>query len=330
MSVYVDHQQRIFQGMLMSHMVADSSEELLAMADAIGVQRRWIQKAGTAEEHFDIADSKRTLAIAKGAIAVTSREIVAVIQRKRRVGAFPRRRTVSQWSPEERAVHEALIAVETRDRLHPHMRAAALLLAEAQDAVADYVDGVPAESAPIAAGGRGDWGCTYTGLQFYPQDPRPEEICIEDIAHALSNLCRFAGHCREFYSVAQHSVLVSENCAPADALAGLLHDAPEAYIVDVPRPLKYAAGMEAYRALEARYNQVVADRFGLPTLVPPSVKRADDVLLATEARDLMPPASVSRWCLAEAPASWIQIVPLPPREAEQLFLEQYRELAEVG
>src|SRR5271165_7548492 len=85
---------------------------------------------------------------------------------------------------------------------------------------------------------KGDWIQTYTGRVMYPLDPRPEEINIIDIAHALSNLCRFTGHVRTFYSVAEHSVRVSQHCDPKDALWGLLHDASEAYLADMSRPMK--------------------------------------------------------------------------------------------
>src|SRR5579885_2784587 len=84
----------------------------------------------------------------------------------------------------------------------------------------------------------GDWIQTYCGVAFYPLDPRPEEILIEDIAHALSMLCRFTGHVKRFYSVAQHCVYVSHRCDPKDALWGLLHDAAEAYLNDISRPVK--------------------------------------------------------------------------------------------
>jgi hypothetical protein len=88
----------------------------------------------------------------------------------------------------------------------------------------------------------GDFMQTYTGRQYWPMDPRPHEVYIEDIAHSLSLQCRYAGHCIKFYSVAEHSVLIARHLAatraPEVAFAGLLHDAPEAYCVDIPRPLK--------------------------------------------------------------------------------------------
>jgi len=172
---------------------------------------------------------------------------------------------------------------------------------------------------------RGDWGCTYTGRHYWPEDPHPCDLAITDIAHALSNMCRFGGHCREFYSVAQHSVLVSHLCDPADALWGLLHDASEAYIVDVPRPLKRAPGMEGYRLYEEAAMRAVCEWAGLSYTMPRSVKRADEILLATEARDLMPPASVARWTLLERPLPE-HVVPASPATARAMFLGRWAQL----
>src|SRR5262245_27549306 len=107
----------------------------------------------------------------------------------------------------------------------------------------------------------GDWMQTISGRKFWPLDPRPEEVCIEDIGHALSLVCRFGGHCHTFYSVAEHSVRVSllaEDMAKSSAhwtdenirmiaLSGLLHDAAEAYIGDMVRPLKRQPQMVSFR-----------------------------------------------------------------------------------
>lgn len=133
---------------------------------------------------------------------------------------------------------------------------------------------------------KGDWIITFTGRRFYPLDPRVEDVNINDVAHALSNQCRFAGHCMQFYSVAQHSVLVSMMCPDKDALWGLLHDASEAYLVDVPSPLKRMPEFKAYRDAEAKVMATICAAFGLDAHEPPSVKLVDKRMLATEARDL--------------------------------------------
>lgn len=141
----------------------------------------------------------------------------------------------------------------------------------------------------------GDWFQTATGLVFWPLDPRPEEVCIEDIAHHLSNECRYNGATRAFYSVAQHSVYVSRLVPPELALWGLLHDAAEAYCKDIPKPLKrWPAFAAVYGPIEARIMAAVCDHFGLPREQPPEVKLADVRVLLAEKRDLRGP-SPRRW-----------------------------------
>jgi len=173
----------------------------------------------------------------------------------------------------------------------------------------------------------GDWMQTFTGRQFWPVDPRPEEVSIVDIAHALAHQCRYAGHCKSFYSVAQHSVIVSRTCDPRDALWGLLHDAAEAYLVDLPRPVKRFSDLGAhYRDLEARLVRVICERFGLSVVEPPSVKHADDVALVTEMRDLMaPPPVVWREARNTEPLG-MTIYPHSPEVAKREFLDRFEEL----
>lgn len=142
----------------------------------------------------------------------------------------------------------------------------------------------------------GDWTQTYTGRQFYPLDPRADDIDIVDIAHALSRICRFNGHCSRPYSVAEHSLHVALHVAqdqsePVDrttVLAALLHDASEAYLCDIPRPLKTMPEMAPYRAMEANVEAIIAAKYGLPHPLPAIVKRHDLRALATEYRDLVP------------------------------------------
>jgi uncharacterized protein len=128
---------------------------------------------------------------------------------------------------------------------------------------------------------------TATGRTFWPCDPRPDEVAIEDIAHSLSLQCRWNGHTKTFYSVAQHCLLVSFVCDAADALWGLLHDAAEAYISDLPRPVKRDPHLTRYLEIERGIELAICERFNLPFGMPNSVKKADEIVLATEARDLM-------------------------------------------
>ena len=137
----------------------------------------------------------------------------------------------------------------------------------------------------------GDWVQTASGTKVWPLDARVEEILLSDIAQHLSNLCRFTGACRKFYSVAQHCVLVSKLCPPEHAMWGLLHDAAEAYIGDLPRPLKHSGDGNLfgkhYQEVEERLLGVIAERFGLVLPIPQVVQEADRWMLAAEARDLM-------------------------------------------
>lgn len=172
----------------------------------------------------------------------------------------------------------------------------------------------------------GDWLETFKGVRFYPFDPRPEDVLLEDIAHALSNQCRFGGHSRKFYSVAQHSVLVSDNCnIEKNRLAGLLHDAAEAYLIDLPRPIKHTPGMLLYRQIEERLMLVIFQRFGVPYPLSDDVHIADNRVLLAEKRDLMGNAPWSEKRLSAKPIDQ-KIVPLSAKAAKALFLDRAREL----
>jgi uncharacterized protein len=169
---------------------------------------------------------------------------------------------------------------------------------------------------------QGDWMQAYSGHQFWPIDPRPEEVCIEDIGHALSCACRYAGHCERFYSVAEHSVYVSMVVPPEDALAGLLHDAPEAYIADIVRPAKRF--ITGYEKVEARLWEAIAARFGLATELPDSVKEADNTVLLAEQKQIMKPPP-QPWNIPGEPAD-VTIVGMMPEQAKQFFMERFWEL----
>lgn len=123
------------------------------------------------------------------------------------------------------------------------------------------------------------------GGRFDFLNPDPSMIRIEDIAHALSHLCRFTGHTEVHYSVAQHSVLVMSLVPDEHKLSALLHDAAEAYLGDVAAPLKRL--LPDYQAIERRVESVIRERFGLPAELPACVIEADRTMLATEMRDVM-------------------------------------------
>ncbi|HFY9979920.1 TPA: HD family hydrolase [Serratia marcescens] len=166
---------------------------------------------------------------------------------------------------------------------------------------------------------------THSGHHFYYQAISQDAIEIDDIAQALSNICRFAGHLDDFYSVAQHSVLVSRLVPPELALEALLHDASEAYCQDIPAPLK--ALLPDYRDIESSVDNAIRSLFGLPLEHSPVVKRADLVMLATERRDLGIDDG-DKWDILDgiAPTDEFAIHPLNPRQARQLFIARFNEL----
>ena len=176
---------------------------------------------------------------------------------------------------------------------------------------------------------KGSWMQTASGRAYWPIDPRPEDVFIEDIAHALGHICRYAGHCSTFYSVAEHSVLVSLLVPPEHALAGLLHDATEAYCVDVPRPLK--RHLPDYQEIEERNWRVIATRFGLPAELPQCVHDADIAICLAEKEALMLPSPRDDWAQgATSPltAEPEMIFGYMPGRATQKFLARFHELYE--
>lgn len=136
------------------------------------------------------------------------------------------------------------------------------------------------------------WIQTYTGRKFDLLAPTADMICLRDIAHSLAHLCRFTGHTKRFYSVAEHSLWVSQCVPDMHALSGLLHDATEAYLGDVSTPLKSL--LPDYKLMEQRLWHVIADKYGVPRVLPDCVKQMDLCALVTERRDLLNP-SEHRW-----------------------------------
>lgn len=162
----------------------------------------------------------------------------------------------------------------------------------------------------------------YSGKPFHFLEPREEEVDIDDVAHTLSLLCRFGGHCKKFYSVAEHSVRCSWEVSDEFALEALLHDATEAYLVDMPRPIKYA--MPQYKEFEDKIDIVVRKKFGLPEKMSKEVHLIDNVLLATERRDLMK-ESEKPWNWLPDPLDY-EITPWTPGIAQSEFINRYHEL----
>lgn len=168
---------------------------------------------------------------------------------------------------------------------------------------------------------KGDWIQTYTGKAFWPLDPRADEVNILDIAHALSNICRYTGHVSRFYSVAEHSVLVSLNVPPEYAMWGLLHDASEAYLTDIARPVKKY--LTNYRDIEHGIMSAVAEHFLLQGDEPEIVKVADNRILLDEKAALFRHHPPRPWDAIEGGPLGVDIAGHYPATAEEIFLKRY-------
>lgn len=126
---------------------------------------------------------------------------------------------------------------------------------------------------------------TYTGRKFWPLEPQAEDVAIVDIAHALALKCRYNGHTSRFYSVAEHCVRLSRAASPANKLVALLHDAAEAYLPDVPRPIK--SHLTNFREIEARIDKAVAKRFGTVHPFPEEIHILDYSILNDEMKAML-------------------------------------------
>ena len=163
---------------------------------------------------------------------------------------------------------------------------------------------------------------TYTGRQFYPLAPIPEQIDIEDIAHGLAYQCRFNGQTRHFYSVAQHSLIVAGLVPSGLRLAALLHDAAEAYMGDMVKPLKQLFPL--FSEIEAKVMGAIGLRFGVSLFDDRAIKAADLIALAMEKRDLMPNSSEAWDSLTGVVANPARIKRMSPPQAKAAFLSAFR------
>jgi uncharacterized protein len=171
---------------------------------------------------------------------------------------------------------------------------------------------------------------TVSGRWVNPFDPDPDQLDAGDIARALANQCRFGGHSRVFYSVAQHSVIVSELVEQRggdaeDVFAALMHDASEAYLGDMPHPIKHRSPLgAAFKAAEDHLEAALRERFRIKADVP-EIKRADRALLATERRAF----SAEDWHWPELKGIEpleLELTALAPDAAARAFAERYAEL----
>jgi len=158
---------------------------------------------------------------------------------------------------------------------------------------------------------------TFTGKYLDVFNPDPDMICIEDIAHALSNICRFGGHTRHFYSVAQHSVRCCDHfLSDSLRLQALMHDAAEAYLMDMPRPIKYR--LDNYSETEDRLMAVIAKKFGFDWPEDMEVKEADEIELGLEWNGVMTGSPLPEWAVWDG--CW------KPKMAERIFLETFNSI----
>lgn len=166
---------------------------------------------------------------------------------------------------------------------------------------------------------------TFTGRKFFPLDPRPEDVDIRDIAHSLAMQCRYNGHSTAFMSVAEHCVLISHVVSSENALWALLHDATEAYVGDMIRPLKI--DMPEYRRAENIVMDAIADHFDINPVMPEEVHEIDTRILLDERATLFD-APAGDWRVPGEPLG-ITIPCWSPAEAERTYLERFNQLTNI-
>lgn len=166
---------------------------------------------------------------------------------------------------------------------------------------------------------------TFTGNTIWLEDLTKNTYRMEDVAHSLSNQCRYNGHTSEFYSVAQHSYYVSQMVPKDVALEGLLHDMAESISSDIPSPAKqYILGAKEF---DNRFTEDMFRKFNLKWPMPPEVHEADLRMLFTEGRQLMPNCDIENWQDASNVKSYdFKITPWKPAMAKQMYLDRYQHL----
>lgn len=174
----------------------------------------------------------------------------------------------------------------------------------------------------------GDGIRLLSGAMFDYDNPSASEVRIEDIAGALSKVCRFAGHIPQFYSVAQHAINTSRIVTQEHAFTALLHDTAEAFTNDLPTPLKFKAG-DFFKPLEVRIESAMAARFGFAYPLPDPVRLADLQMLSIEKIKLK--RDNSHWdCLTGIETAHVEhlvdLSPMTPSRAERLFMEHFEDL----
>lgn len=168
--------------------------------------------------------------------------------------------------------------------------------------------------------------CISTRTKFFDfNDPWSYDYNAEELAHSLSNICRYTGHCSPFYSVAEHSVLVSRVVPPEYALEGLLHDASEAFCGDVSKPLKEMIG-SVYKDIENEVQAAISHFFGIQYPYPPEVHKADGALYWAERKTVAKSKVFDVLWLQDIEAADVKPVGLSPVTAKREFLERFEEL----
>lgn len=177
-----------------------------------------------------------------------------------------------------------------------------------------------------------NWFQSFTGRHIAVDQPNPEVVDINDIAHALSNLCRWGGHSNVFYSIAEHGIRLARLLPPDLKMIGLLKDAPKAYVGEAQRPLKRLPAMEGWRDLRDRWALAIGGAFALGQGIrfqPALVREYDERLTHAEKRDLLGPGDARESCNLRLAKCVESIAPMTPRQALSVFLSDFETYKQV-